>query len=133
MTQRPLVLLVDDYADTRELYGSFLSMHGYRTEEAEDGLEAVAKAATYSPAVILMDLAMPVLDGWSATALLKKGPRTSHIPVICLTAHHRTDEQNRAVRAGCDGFLTKPCLPGDVLREIERVVGGAAGSRGTPS
>ncbi|HTV00220.1 MAG TPA: response regulator [Luteitalea sp.] len=118
-----LVLLVDDYADTRELYGTYLRLKGYRIEEAEDGIDAIAKAVDLRPAVIVMDLAMPNMNGWEATRLLKADPRTMAIPIICLTAHGQLAERSRAMAAGSDGFLTKPCLPRVVGQEIRRVLG----------
>jgi CheY-like chemotaxis protein len=124
VTAAPLVLLVDDYADTRDLYGMYLAGHGYRIAEAEDGIEAIEKASALAPTVILMDLAMPRLDGWTATERLKSEPSTAGIPIICLTAHTRQEEVARAMRSGCDGFLTKPCLPNVVAAEIERVLQG---------
>jgi CheY-like chemotaxis protein len=123
MTPLPLVLLVDDYADTRDLYGTYLRMQGYRIAEAEDGMEGVMKAVDLHPAVIVMDIAMPILDGFDATRRLKQEPRTEAIPVICLTAHGHPSQRARALREGCVAFLTKPCLPREVAAEIARVLG----------
>ncbi|HTV00462.1 MAG TPA: response regulator [Luteitalea sp.] len=122
MNATPLVLLVDDYPDTRDLYGTYLRTRGYRTEEAEDGVEGLAKAIDLHPSVVLMDLAMPNMNGWDATRLMKGDPRTTSIPVICLTAHGRDEFRKSAFDAGCVGFLTKPCLPSEVLREVQRVL-----------
>ncbi|HTV02142.1 MAG TPA: response regulator [Luteitalea sp.] len=119
------MLLVDDYADTRELYGHYLGLRGYRVEEAEDGVAGIAKAVDLRPGVIVMDLAMPHLNGWDATRLLKADPRTRDIPVICLTAHGQAIERARAIDAGCDIFLSKPCLPRDLSHEIGRLLGGS--------
>lgn len=124
MSPGPLVLLVDDYADTRELYGFYLRMQGYGVEEAEDGIDGVAKAVALRPAAIVMDLAMPNMNGWEATRILKADPRTRTIPVICLTAHAHPKERESALDAGCDVFLTKPRLPAEVGAAIASVLGG---------
>lgn len=123
MTMLPLILLVDDYADTRDLYGTYLRGQGYRIEEAEDGMQGVMKALDLHPDVIVMDIAMPILNGFDATRRLKQEPRTQTIPVICLTAHDHPSQRARALEEGCIAFLTKPCLPGEVAAVIARVLG----------
>jgi CheY-like chemotaxis protein len=123
MSAPPLVLLVDDYPDTRDLYGTYLRMRGYRIEEAEDGVDAVEKAVDYRPSAIVMDIAMPNMNGWEATRLIKQDPRTMAIPVICLTAHGHPSHRARARQEGCVAFLTKPCLPRQVEAEIQRALG----------
>ena len=121
----PLVLLVDDYADAREMYGFYLGRRGYRVEEAADGHEALDKALALSPDVILMDLSLPGIDGWELARILKGDGRTSAIPIIALTAHALHGEQARALEAGCDAFVTKPCLPHALADELARVLQGA--------
>lgn len=118
----PLVLLVDDYADAREMYGYYLARHGFRVEEAADGHEALDKALTLGPDIILMDLSLPGIDGWELARMLKKDPRTTAIPIVALTAHALNGEQERALGAGCDAFVTKPCLPQTLATELERVL-----------
>lgn len=118
----PLVLVVDDYADAREMCAEFLRFSGFRVEEAVDGIEAVEKATELLPAVILMDLSLPRLDGWEATRQLKKDARTKDIPVIALTGHALAGHAEGAKDAGCDAFLTKPCLPDAMLAEVKRVL-----------
>ena len=118
----PLVLLVDDYADAREMYGFYLTRRGYRVEEAADGHEALAKALGLTPDIILMDLSLPGIDGWELARMLKKDPRTAAIPIVALTAHALNGEQERALGAGCDAFVTKPCLPQTLAAELERVL-----------
>jgi CheY-like chemotaxis protein len=120
-----LVLLVDDDPDARDLLGTYLRAHGYRTEEARDGLEGVTKTLSLRPDVVLMDLEMPTLDGWAATSILKHNVRTRGIPIICLSAREGMAERDSALRAGCVAFLTKPCPPRDVLAEIRRALGAA--------
>lgn len=120
----PLVLIVDDYPDNREMYSSFLSFSGLQVEEAANGREALAKAFALLPDLVVMDLSLPGVDGWQATRELKADPRTKHIPVVALTGHALAGTSDTALAAGCDLFLTKPCLPQDLLEEIRRVLAG---------
>jgi len=121
----PLVLLVDDYADAREMYGFYLARHGFRVVEAADGHEALDKALSLRPDIILMDLSLPGIDGWELARLLKQDPRTTGVPIIALTAHALNGEEQRARGAGCDAFVTKPCLPQSLAQELNRVLQGA--------
>lgn len=122
-TEEPLlVLVVDDYSDAREMSAEFLKFSGFRVEEAADGIEAIEKATASLPDVILMDLSLPRLDGWEATRRLKKDVRTQHIPIIALTGHALAGHAEGAQDAGCDAFLTKPCLPDAMLAEVRRVL-----------
>ncbi len=116
------MLLVDDYADAREMYGYYLTRHGYRVEEAADGHEALEKALTLRPDIILMDLSLPGIDGWELARLLKQDTRSKAIPIIALTAHALSGEEQRARGAGCDAFVTKPCLPQALAAELARVL-----------
>jgi CheY-like chemotaxis protein len=120
----PRILVVDDYADNREMYASFLEFSGLRVEEAESGNEALAKALASPPDLIVMDLSLPGVDGWQATRVLKSDPRTKQIPIVVVTGHALEGSLRRAREAGCDSFLKKPCLPEDLLAEIRRVLSG---------
>lgn len=122
----PLVLLVDDYPDNRDIYVQFLTYSGFRVEEAENGRQALAKARALRPDVIVMDLSLPELDGWEATRVLKADPHTKQIPVIALTGHVLAGHSRSAFEAGCDAFITKPCLPERLLDEIHAVLRGRA-------
>jgi two-component system, cell cycle response regulator DivK len=126
-----LILVVDDFEDNREMYTQYLRFNGYRVAEAVDGLDALTKAAALLPDLIVMDLSLPRLDGWEATRRLKKDPATSHIPVVALTGHALAGHEEGAREAGCDSFVTKPCIPADLEAEIRRVLGkqGARGGR----
>ena len=124
----PLVLVVDDYLDAREMCAEFLRFSGFRVEEAADGIEAIEKASELLPAVILMDLSLPRLDGWEATRRLKKDERTKSIPVIALTGHALAGHAEVATEAGCDSFLTKPCLPDVMVAEVKRVLAAVTGN-----
>jgi two-component system cell cycle response regulator DivK len=117
-----LVLLVDDYPDNRDIYVQFLTYSGLRVEEAENGHQALEKAFTLRPDVIVMDLSLPGLDGWEATRRLKRDPRTCEIPVIALTGHALAGHSKGALDAGCDAFITKPCLPERLLEEIRAIL-----------
>jgi CheY-like chemotaxis protein len=126
----PLILVVDDFEDNREMYTQFLRFNGYRVAEAVDGLDALTKAAALRPDLIVMDLSLPRLDGWEATRRLKKDPLTSPIPVVALTGHALAGHEEGARNAGCDSFVTKPCIPADLEAEIRRVLAARPGARG---
>ena len=119
---RPLVLLVEDHAELRRLYAQELSMSGFDVIEAENGADAIAHTTAQGPDVVLMDLSLPVIDGWEATRRLKTDERTAHIPVVALTAHDGSGELQRATRAGCDWFVPKPCPPDALITEVRRVL-----------
>ena len=118
-----LVLVVDDFADNRDMYARFLEFSGYRAVTASNGEEALQKAFSLRPDVIVMDLSLPGLDGWEATRRLKKDDRTRATPVVAVTGHAFTGSEKSAKDAGCDGYVSKPCLPADLLTEIRRVLG----------
>jgi CheY-like chemotaxis protein len=124
----PLVLLVDDFQDNREMYAEFLRFSGLRVEEAANGLEALDKTFELLPDLVVMDLSLPGIDGWEATRRLKSDARTKHIPILALTGHALAGYSEGARQAGCDAFVTKPCLPEELLAEIKRVLEG----RGRP-
>ncbi len=119
---RPRVLLVDDYPDAREMYTEYLEFSGFDVVEAGNGMEALQRAVDTTPDIILMDLSLPVMDGWEATRRLKADKCTASIPVVALTGHALADISEGAKRAGCDAFVTKPCLPEDLVREIRRIL-----------
>ncbi|MGH7278613.1 MAG: response regulator [Candidatus Rokuibacteriota bacterium] len=118
----PLVLLVDDFSDNREMYAEFLEYAGLRVAQADNGHEALERAFALRPDVIVMDLSLPGIDGWEATRQLKRDPRTKGIPVIALTGHALAGHSKGALDAGCDAFITKPCLPERLLAEIQKMV-----------
>ena len=119
---RPLVLIVEDQTELRQLYAQQLSISGFDVIEAGNGADAVAHTASHAPDVILMDLSLPIVDGWEATRRLKADHRTAHIPVVALTAHDGSGELQRATRAGCDWFVPKPCPPDALISEVRRVL-----------
>ncbi|MCO5169764.1 MAG: response regulator [Planctomycetes bacterium] len=117
------VLVVDDYEDSRAMCAEYLEFMGYRVSVAADGHEALERARAL-PDLVLMDLSLPRLDGWAAIRELKRDPATRHIPVIVLTGHALRSLEARALEAGCVGFVTKPCLPQDLLEHVRRVLDG---------
>ena len=118
----PLVLVVEDYQDAREMYAAYLQFSGYRVAEATNGLEAIEQANALMPDIILMDLALPKMDGWEATRRLKLQESTRHIPIVALTGHALQGHAEGARQAGCDAFVTKPCLPDALVAEIKRML-----------
>ena len=112
-----IVLLVDDRAENRELCRECLTYAGFRVIEAHNGAEAVALAGEELPDVIVMDVAMPVMDGHEASRLLKAGPRTSHIPIVLLTA---TPPGTGSEAGNADALLLKPCMPDDLEAEVRK-------------
>jgi len=115
-----LVLVVDDVPDNRELYEQFLEYRGFTVALASDGVQAIERARKLLPSIIVMDLSLPQLDGWETTRILKSDPRTKAIPVIALTGHALDESKDKAEEAGCDGYLTKPCLPEALVEEVQR-------------
>jgi len=120
--ESPLVLVVEDYQDAREMYAAYLQFSGYRVAEATNGLEAIEKTIELMPDIILMDLALPKVDGWEATKRLKSDERTKHIPIVALTGHALAGFAEGAREAGCDSFVTKPCLPDALVAEVRRML-----------
>lgn len=119
---RPLVLLADGIRDVRELYGLYLSQDGFEVELAVSGADAVDKAISIRPDVIVLDSAMPDMTGLDAVGKLKSDSRTRDIPIVLLTACPRSDIARAAHAAGCDGYLAKPHIPEVLTVELRRHV-----------
>jgi len=127
-TAAKAVLLVEDNEDNRIIYRTILEHEGYRVMEAGDGEEALLRARQDHPDLILMDVSIPLVDGWEATRRLKADTATARIPVIALTAHALPADRAMAEEVGCDGYLAKPIAPNRVAEEVrQRIGGGAAG------
>jgi two-component system cell cycle response regulator DivK len=109
--------------DNLVVYRTILEHVGYRVIEARDGEEGVERAHREHPHLILMDISIPKIDGWEATQRLKADPATDAIPIIALTAHALEEDRQKAIQAGCDGYLAKPVEPRRVVQEVERFVG----------
>jgi CheY-like chemotaxis protein len=132
----PKILLVEDNEMNRDMLSRRLERKGYQVVLAVDGQEGVEAALAQAPDLVLMDMSLPVLDGWEATRRLKAAPATRHIPVIALTAHAMSSDRGRALEAGCDDYDTKPVELPRLLGKIEALLGGAAGgtaSAGEPA
>jgi CheY-like chemotaxis protein len=117
------ILLADDHEDNRLALLTVLAREGYRTLGAANGLEAVECARVHLPDLVLMDLAMPVMDGRQAMQQLRDDPRTSHIPVVVLTAMALSVDRDRMVAEGFAELLTKPCMPPHLLRTVHAMIG----------
>ena len=113
------ILLVEDNEMNRDMLSRRLIRSGYEVVLALDGAQGVALAASEAPDVVLMDMSLPVLDGWEATRRLKSDPKTRTLPVIALTAHAMAGDEAKARQAGCDDFDTKPVEYTRLLSKIE--------------
>ena len=120
------ILLVEDNEMNRDMLSRRLERRGYQVVIAVDGAEGVRMAEAEAPALILMDMSLPVLDGWEATRQIKAAPATAGIPVIALTAHAMSGDREKAIEAGCDDFDTKPVDLPRLLAKIDALLGGAA-------
>jgi CheY-like chemotaxis protein len=116
------ILLVEDNEMNRDMLSRRLLRNGYQVVLAVDGGEGLAMARAESPDLILMDMSLPVLDGWEATRQLKSEPGTREIPVIALTAHAMAGDRQKALLAGCDDFDTKPVELPRLLTKIEALL-----------
>jgi two-component system cell cycle response regulator DivK len=115
----PKILLVEDNEMNRDMLSRRLIRSGYEVLLAVDGAQGVAMAASDAPDLVLMDMSLPVLDGWEATRRLKSDPTTRGLPVIALTAHAMAGDEKKAREAGCDDFDTKPVEYARLLSKIE--------------
>lgn len=121
----PKVLLVEDNEMNRDMLFRRLTRNGYDVVIAVNGQEGVEMAARERPDLILMDMSLPVLDGWEATRKLKADPATASIPVIALTAHAMESDREKALAAGCDDFDTKPIELPRLLEKMKAFVADA--------
>ncbi|MGH9613652.1 MAG: response regulator [Bryobacteraceae bacterium] len=124
------ILLVEDNEMNRDMLLRRLAKRGFDVLAAVDGAEGLRLASENSPDLILMDMSLPVVDGWEATRRLKRDPGTSRIPVIALTAHVLESDRQMALEAGCDGFETKPVDLNQLIATIDRLL---AGNRPDPT
>jgi CheY-like chemotaxis protein len=122
MAESIRILLVEDNEMNRDMLTRRLARRGFSIDAVADGGEAVARAAAAAPDLVLMDLNLPVLDGFEATRQLKASSDTREIPVIALSAHAMSDDRERALAAGCDDFDTKPVDLDRLLRKIEALL-----------
>jgi two-component system, cell cycle response regulator DivK len=123
----PKILLVEDNEMNRDMLSRRLARRGYEVVVAVDGEAGVRMAQSESPALILMDMSLPGLDGWDATRQIKADPATRSVPVIALTAHAMSGDREKSLAAGCDDFDTKPVDFERLLGKIQALLGGAGG------
>jgi CheY-like chemotaxis protein len=119
------ILLVEDNEMNRDMLSRRLVRRGYEVVIAVDGKEGVERAAADAPDLVVMDLNLPVIDGWQATRQIKAGPATRHIPVIALTSHAMAGDRERAMEAGCDDYDVKPIEFDRLLAKMEALLGRA--------
>ena len=119
----PTILIVEDNDMNLDMLSRRLERKGYQIATARDGESGVDTAANVQPDIILMDMSLPVMDGWTATRNLKANPATAAIPVIALTAHAMASDRDRALEAGCDDFHTKPIDLPTLLEKIAHLLG----------
>ena len=119
---RARVLIVEDFADSREMYVEFLSANGYEVSEAEDGVQALHSIERSIPDLVVLDVALPKLDGLSVLKKLRADGRTKALPVLTLSASLGADYQRLAMAAGATEALEKPCLPEELLAAVRKVL-----------
>ncbi len=122
------ILLVEDNEMNRDMLSRRLARKGYEVAIAIDGQQGIEMARSETPDLILMDMSLPVVDGWEATRQLKSAPETQSIPVIALTAHAMAGDREKAVEAGCNDYDIKPIELPRLLGKIEALLGGKAGA-----
>jgi two-component system, cell cycle response regulator DivK len=123
MKQR--ILVVEDTEDNRQILRDLLSSAGYEIIEAADGESGVSMAAKELPDLILMDIQLPVIDGYEATRRIKADPTTRHIPVVAVTSYALVGDEAKAREAGCDGYVAKPFSPRHLLETVREFLGRA--------
>ena len=117
------ILVVEDTEDNRQILRDLLGMAGYTLVEAVDGAEGVARAAEHRPDLILIDIQMPVMDGYEATRRIKADPALAAIPVIAVTSYALSGDEQKARDAGCDGYIAKPYSPRQMLAKVREILG----------
>jgi CheY-like chemotaxis protein len=118
------ILIVDDFEDARELYGEYLRLRGYEVAGAADGPEALHLALPSHYDLIILDLALPRMDGIAVLRALRAAPGTSHTPIIILSASVGNGPRDESLRAGADLFLEKPCLPDELESAVVKLLDG---------
>jgi two-component system cell cycle response regulator DivK len=117
------ILVVEDTEDNRQILRDLLDMAGYQMVEAYDGADGVAKAAEHKPDLILMDIQMPVMDGYEATRRIKADPALKSIPIVAVTSYALSGDEEKARAAGCDAYIAKPYSPRQMLAKVREILG----------
>ena len=112
------ILVVEDQEDNRQILRDLLGNAGYELIEAEDGEEAIAAVAKRRPDLILMDIQLPVMDGYDATRRIRTNPDLKSVPIIAVTSYALTGDEDKALAAGCNGYVSKPYSPRDLLAKV---------------
>jgi two-component system cell cycle response regulator DivK len=115
-----LILVVEDHEDNRQIIRDLLSTQDYELAEAENGVEALAAVAKQKPDLILMDIQMPIMDGYETTRRIKADPATNGIPIIAVTSYALTGDEQKARDAGCDDYVAKPYSPRQLMAKIRQ-------------
>ena len=118
------ILVVEDTEDNRQILRDLLGMAGYDMVEAHDGAQGVAMAAEHKPDLILMDIQMPVLDGYEATRRIKADPALAGIPIVAVTSYALSGDEQKTRDAGCDAYIAKPYSPRQMLAKVRELIGG---------
>ncbi len=116
------ILVVEDTPDNRQIMRDLLTSVGYTLIEAEDGAAGVAAALAHVPDLILMDIQLPVIDGYEATRRIKANPATAGIPIIAVTSYALSGDEAKALAAGCDGYIAKPFSPRQLLAKVREIL-----------
>jgi two-component system cell cycle response regulator DivK len=117
------ILVVEDTEDNRQILRDLLGMAGYEMVEAHDGAQGVAMAAEHRPDLILMDIQMPVLDGYEATRRIKADPALAAIPIVAVTSYALSGDEQKARDAGCNDYIAKPYSPRQMLAKVREILG----------
>jgi two-component system cell cycle response regulator DivK len=117
------ILVVEDTEDNRQILRDLLGMAGYDMIEAHDGAEGVSQATEHKPDLILMDIQMPVMDGYEATRQIKANPALKGIPIVAVTSYALSGDEEKARAAGCDGYIAKPYSPRQMLAKVREILG----------
>jgi two-component system cell cycle response regulator DivK len=112
------ILVVEDQEDNRQILRDLLGNAGYELTEAENGEEAIAAVAKQRPDLILMDIQLPLMDGYEATRRIRTNPDLNSVPIIAVTSYALTGDEDKARAAGCDGYVSKPYSPRDLLAKV---------------
>jgi two-component system cell cycle response regulator DivK len=123
MTKR--ILVVEDQEDNRQILRDLLGNAGYEMTEAENGQDGVAAATAQRPDLILMDIQLPVMDGYEATRRIKADPALKDIPIIAVTSYALSGDESKALAAGCDAYVTKPYSPRQLLAKVKEFLAGS--------